>query len=276
MMRKLIKSLVVSKDLESHIDKMPKEVGSLGYDAWGFNSDINKIGVALFKKLYDHYFRVEADGLENIPKDGPCLIIANHSGQLPLDGTLIGIAMEMNPHSPRAPRAMIERFFPTVPFLGNLLNSVGAVIGDPLNCAKMLERGEAVIVFPEGIRGSGKLYNKRYQLQRFGNGFMHLAMKYNAPIIPVGVVGCEETIPAIANVKPLAKLLHVPYVPIALPFIFPAKVHLNFGKPMHFNHDQNETGREITEQEVTKQVEQVKSAIRGLINKGLAERKRIF
>lgn len=275
-MRKLIKSLVVSKDLESHIDKMPKEVGSLGYDAWGFNSDINKIGVALFKKLYDHYFRVDADGLENIPKDGPCLIIANHSGQLPLDGTLIGIAMEMNPHSPRAPRAMIERFFPTVPFLGNLLNSVGAVIGDPLNCAKMLERGEAVIVFPEGIRGSGKLYNKRYQLQRFGNGFMHLAMKYNAPIIPVGVVGCEETIPAVANVKPLAKLLGVPYVPIALPFIFPAKVHLNFGKPMHFKNQAEEAGREITEQEVTKQVEQVKSAIRSLINKGLAERKRIF
>jgi len=276
MMRKLIKSLVVSKDLESHIDKMPKEVGSLGYDAWGFNSDINKIGVALFKQLYDHYFRVEADGLENIPKDGPCLIIANHSGQLPLDGTLIGIAMEMNKHAPRAPRSMIERFFPTVPFLGNFLNSVGAVIGDPLNCAKMLQRGEAVIVFPEGIRGSGKLYSKRYQLQRFGNGFMHLAMKYNAPIIPVGVVGCEETIPAIANIKPLAKLLHVPYVPIALPFVLPAKVHLNFGKPMYFGNDNLEDEREVTEQEVTKQVEQVKSSIRALINKGLAERKRIF
>lgn len=271
MMRKLIKNLVVSKDLEKHIDRMPKEVGTLGYDAWGFNSDINKIGVALFKKLYDHYFRVEAYGLENIPKDGPCLIIANHSGQLPLDGTLIGVAMEMNEHAPRAPRAMIERFFPTVPFLGNLLNSVGAVIGDPLNCAKMLERGEAVIVFPEGIRGSGKMYNKRYQLQRFGNGFMHLAMKYNAPIIPVGVVGCEETIPAVANIKPLAKMLGVPYVPIALPFVFPAKVHLNFGKPLSF-----EGGADIAEQEVTQQVETVKSAIRSLINKGLAERKRIF
>jgi 1-acyl-sn-glycerol-3-phosphate acyltransferase len=276
MMRKLIKSLVVSKDLESHIDKMPKEVGSLGYDAWGFNSDINKIGVAVFKTIYDHYFRVEASGLENIPKDGPCLIISNHSGQLPLDGTLIGIAMEMNKEAPRAPRAMIERFFPTVPFLGNLLNSVGAVIGDPLNCAKMLERGEAVIVFPEGIRGSGKPYNKRYQLQRFGNGFMHLAMKHNAPIIPVGVVGCEETIPALANVKPLAKLLGVPYVPIALPFIFPAKVHLNFGKPMHFDATPTKPGTEITEQEVTQRVELVKNAIRGLINKGLAERKRIF
>lgn len=275
-MRKLIKSLVVSKDLESHIDKMPKEVGSLGYDAWGFNSDINKIGVAVFKTIYDHYFRVEASGLENIPKDGPCLIISNHSGQLPLDGTLIGIAMEMNKEAPRAPRAMIERFFPTVPFLGNLLNSVGAVIGDPLNCAKMLERGEAVIVFPEGIRGSGKPYNKRYQLQRFGNGFMHLAMKHNAPIIPVGVVGCEETIPALANVKPLAKLLGVPYVPIALPFIFPAKVHLNFGKPMHFDATPTKPGTEITEQEVTQRVELVKNAIRGLINKGLAERKRIF
>ena len=271
MMRKIIKRLVVSKDLEKHINRIPKTVGSLGYDAWGFNSDINKIGVALFKTLYDHYFRVETSGLENIPKDGPCLIVANHSGQIPLDGTLIGVAMEMNEYAPRAPRAMIERFFPTVPFIGNFLNSVGAVIGDPLNCAKMLERGEAVIVFPEGIRGSGKIYNKRYQLQKFGNGFMHLAMKYNAPVIPVGVVGCEETIPAIANLKSVARFLRIPYVPIALPFIFPAKVHLNFGKPLSF-----EGHAEIAEQEVTQRVETVKTDIRSLVNKGLAERKRIF
>src|SRR5262249_20160467 len=141
------------------------------------------------------------------PANGRLLIVGNHSGQLPMDGVLVGYALLTNPHGPRAARAMIERFFPTVPFLGNLLNGLGAVIGDPLNCAKMLEAGEAIIVFPEGIRGSGKPYRKRYELQRFGNGFVHLAMAHKTPILPVGIVGCEETMPSLGSIDPLARLL---------------------------------------------------------------------
>jgi len=144
------------------------------------------------------------------------------------------------------------------------------MLGDPINCAKMLENDEAVIVFPEGVRGSGKLYRDRYQLKRFGNGFMHLAMKYNTPIVPVGVVGCEETIPAIANIKPLARALGVPYVPVALPVIFPVKVRLNFGEPMYFDNS------EIPEEQVTERVEAVKAEIRKLIDKGLSEREGLF
>tara|TARA_Y100000991_G_scaffold202087_1_gene175651 strand:- start:176 stop:673 length:498 start_codon:yes stop_codon:yes gene_type:complete len=165
---------------------------------------------------------------------------------------------------------MIERFFPTVPWIGNLLNEMGAVLGDPVNCAKMLANGEAVIVFPEGVRGSGKLYRNRYQLKRFGNGFMHLAMKYRAPIVPVGVVGCEETIPAIANIKPLARMLGIPYAPVAMPVVLPAKVHLNFGPPMYFDD------LDIPEEQVTERVEQVKAEISRLIDKGLSERKTLF
>lgn len=165
---------------------------------------------------------------------------------------------------------MIERFFPTVPLLGNLLNQVGAVLGDPVNCAKILANGEAVIVFPEGIRGSGKLYKDRYQLKRFGNGFMHLAMKHKAPIVPVGIVGCEETIPAFANIKPLAKLLGVPYVPIAMPFIFPAKVILNFGEPMYFDDNV------VDEEHITERVDVIKNKISQLLDDGLRERKRLF
>ena len=132
---------------------------------------------------------------------------------------------------------MAERFFPTVPFIGNLINQVGGVIGDPTNCIKMLQNEEIVIVFPEGVRGSGKLYKKRYQLQRFGNGFMHIAMTYKTPIIPVGVVGCEETMPSLYDIKPLAKLIGVPYVPVTIPFPLPAKVIINFGEPMMFEGD---------------------------------------
>ena len=269
-LKSFLKETLVPKELDEHLNKINKPVGTLGYDPWGFNTDTNKIVLALYSGIYNKYFRVETTGIEHVPDTGPVLIVGNHSGQLPIDGTLIAYALASRKKSPRLPRAMIERFFPTVPFLGNLLNQIGAVLGDPVNCARMLENGEAIVVFPEGIRGSGKLYKDRYQLQRFGNGFLHLAMKHNTPIIPVGVVGCEETIPAIANIKPLAKLLNVPYVPIALPVIFPAKVHLNFGKPIYFKNE------DLTEEQVTRRVEKVKSAISDLISKGLNERQGIF
>lgn len=269
-LKSFLKTQLVTPEIEAQVEKIDKPIGSLGYDPWGFNSDTNKIILALFSGIYNKYFRVEVKGVENVPDSGPVLIIANHSGQLPIDGTLIAYAMSVRDKAPRLTRAMIERFFPTVPFIGNFLNQVGAVLGDPVNCSKMLEKGEAIIVFPEGVRGSGKLYKDRYQLKRFGNGFLHLAMQHNAPIVPVGVVGCEETIPAIANVKPLAKLLGVPYVPIALPFIFPAKVHLHFGKPIYFNKE------ELTEEQVSLRVDKVKKAISNLIAKGLDERESIF
>jgi 1-acyl-sn-glycerol-3-phosphate acyltransferase len=261
---------VVTPEVEAQIARMPKPVGSFGYDAWGYNENAARLGLGVVKLLYEKYFRVTAHGVENIPTHGPVLVIANHSGQLPMDGVLIGGAMAMNPHGPRAPRSMVERFFPTVPWLGNVLTGIGAVIGDPLNCIKMLEQGEAIIVFPEGVRGSGKLYRHRYQLQRFGNGFMHMAMQTGATIVPVGVVGCEETMPSFANIAPLARLLGLPYVPFGPLLPLPAKVYLNFGEAMCFDR----TAR--SEEEVTARVELVKDKIRALIERGLAERKSVF
>jgi 1-acyl-sn-glycerol-3-phosphate acyltransferase len=261
---------LVTPELEAMFARIPKPVGSFGYDAWGYNEQTFKLGMGVVRWLYEKYFRVVATGLENVPQQGRLLLIANHSGQLPMDGVLIGYALATNAHGPRAPRAMIERFFPTVPYLGNLLNGFGAVIGDPLNCIKMLEQDEAIIVFPEGVRGSGKLYRQRYQLQRFGNGFMHLAMHHDTPIIPVGVVGCEETMPSLANIAPLAKLLGVPYIPIGPLLPLPARVYLNFGKPLVFK------GKAENEEQVTARVEQVKEAVREQIAIGLKQRTTIF
>ncbi|MDN6318595.1 MAG: acyltransferase family protein [Marinobacter sp.] len=265
-----LKSRLVPRELDEHINRIRKPIGTLGYDPWGYNNETIKYGLSLAKLLYEKYFRVEARGVDHIPAEGPVLIVGNHSGQIPIDGVLIGYALASRQKSPRIPRAMIERFFPTVPWLGNFLNEVGAVLGDPVNCARMLANNEAIIVFPEGVRGSGKLYRDRYKLQRFGSGFMHLAMKHNATIVPVGVVGCEETIPAIANIKPLAKTLGLPYAPLAMPVVLPAKVHLNFGPPMYFD------GYDISEVQISERVEQVKSEIDRLIDKGLKERERLF
>ncbi|MFT4046620.1 MAG: lysophospholipid acyltransferase family protein [Solimonas sp.] len=261
---------IVTPDVEEQIARMPKPVGSFGYDAWGYNENAAKLGLGIVKLLYEKYFRVTAHGIENLPTHGRVLVVANHSGQLPLDGVLIGGAMALNPHGPRAPRAMVERFFPTVPWLGSMLTGIGAVIGDPLNCVKMLEQGEAIIVFPEGVRGSGKPWRQRYQLQRFGNGFMHLAMQTGAPIVPVGVVGCEETMPSLANIAPLAKLLGLPYVPLSPPLPLPARVYLNFGEAICFDR------AAYSEEDVTARVELIKDRIRELIDRGLNERTSVF
>lgn len=262
---------LVTPEIETLVARLRKPVGSFGYDPWGYNEETFKLALAVVKQAYDNYFRVIAHGLENIPKSGRLLVVPNHSGQLPIDGLLVGIAMATNPHGPRVPRAMIERFFPTVPWVGNFLNALGGVIGDPVNCARMLEMDEAIMVFPEGVRGSGKLYKQRYQLQRFGNGFMHLAVNHKTPIVPVAVIGCEETMPALANIKPLAKMLGIPYLPL-LPVYFPlpARVQIYFGKPMRFDScPQNE-------EEFTRRVDSVKAEITRLIEQGLARRESIF
>jgi 1-acyl-sn-glycerol-3-phosphate acyltransferase len=262
---------LLTPEIDEVMSKIPKPVGTYGYDPWGYNEDIAKVGVACTRWLYENYFRVTATGLENVPPRGRVLIVPNHSGQLPMDGVMIGYALATNPHGPRIARAMIERFFPTVPWLGNMLNAFGGVIGDPLNCSKMLEGDEAILVFPEGVRGSGKLYKDRYQLQRFGNGFMHLAMNHKTSIVPVGVVGCEETMPSLYNIKPLARLLGIPYAPVGPLLPLPARVYLNFGAPMHFKG-----GVSTSEDEVTEKVEQVKSRIRELIDVGLKQRTKIY
>lgn len=266
MVTNLLRRYLVPQELEAVFSTSTKRVGSLGFDRWGYNTDASRLALGVAKKFYDNYFHTEAFGLENVPREGRVLIIGNHSGYAPVDGVLIGVAVATNPHGSRLPRAMIERFFPTVPYVGNYMNALGAVVGEVQNCLDMLHQEEAIIVFPEGVRGTGKGYAKRYQLQRFGNGFMHLAIETNTPIIPVGVVGCEESLPMFGNVQPLADLLGIPYVPVALPFPLPTKVTLHFGKPLHFH------GPVDNEVAVTEQVEAVKTAINGLIAEGLAMR----
>lgn len=263
--RRLADKLITS-DIEALVARSEKRVGSFGYDPWGYNEQAVKLVLGAVKLLYERYFRVRAYGLENVPKSGPLLVVANHSGQLPMDGVLLGYALMTNPHGPRAPRAMIERFLPTVPWVGNLLNQFGGVTGDPGNCARMLERDEAILVFPEGARGAGKPYRKRYQLQAFGSGFMHLAMQHRVPVLPVGIVGCEETMPSLGSITPLARLLSVPYIPIAPPVPLPARVSLHFGAPMHFD------AAAVDEQAVAMRVEQVKAVIREGIDAGLRAR----
>lgn len=271
--KEIIQQITKPKEVDqSHdfITKFPNKVGSYGYDPWGFNINGIKPFVGLGRFFYENYFRVETHGLENIPKQGRCLVVANHSGQLPLDAMMLGYSMVTNQVAPRAPKGMYERFVPQVPFISSIFSQWGGTVGDPDNCIKMLQNEEAVIVFPEGARGISKPFTKRYQFQRFGLGFMYMALQTQSPIIPVGIVGCEESIINFGNVDFLQKLIKFPAAPALLPFVLPTKVIMNFGKPMYFKGD---ASREF---EVEEMVNEVKAEIKNLVNIGLKQRKSIF
>lgn len=269
-LKDVIENIIRPPGIDKVLDRAPTNVGSYGYDPWGFNLKSWKTTIGIGKFFFEKYFRVEAYGLENIPPKGRALIIANHSGQLPIDGFLLGYSILTSEVAPRACKAMMERFVPTVPFISSLFAEVGGVVGDPVNCSRMLEAEEAIMVFPEGARGISKPIGERYQLKRFGTGFMHLAVNHNTPVIPVGIVGCEEAIVSLANPKGLARMLRLPAAPLLIPVVWPTKVIIHIGEPMMFSSEYS------NEDMLEKYVEEVKSEVNRLIQLGLEKRKGIF
>jgi 1-acyl-sn-glycerol-3-phosphate acyltransferase len=173
-------------------------------------------------------------------------------------------------------RSMVEKFVPTVPFASYLFARWGQITGTPENCRRLLEDEEAILVFPEGARGIAKSFDKRYQLQEFGLGFLRLALATQTPIVPVAVIGAEEQAPAI-NVKPLAKLIGAPSFPIMPfpPFVplvpLPTRYRLYFGEPLQFTGDPDDDDDVIEEK-----VRRVKHTIQSMIQFGLKERKHVF
>ena len=262
--------MVNSEEWDELMSRFPTSVGSFGFDPWGYNAEGVKSFLGVGKVLHEKYFRVETHGLENIPPTGRVLIIANHSGQLPLDGFILGYTLLTNPHAPRVTKAMMERFIPTIPFFSSYMAKIGGAVGNPTNCKRMLEAEEAIVVFPEGSKGISKPFSQRYKLQKFGTGFMDLAVHNQAPIIPVGIVGFEEAIISMGNPKRLANALGMPSAPILIPAVFPSKVIINIGEPMYFDPG---IGHEVM---LESYVDDVKAEINRLIQKGLKERKGIF
>ena len=169
--------------------------------------------ISIARRVFD-YFRPEIHGIENVP-GGRVLLVPNHSGQLPFDGIVIAVACLLRAHVPRLVRAQAERWVPTLPFINEAFSRAGVVVGDPINCRNLLLEENAILVFPEGTNGSGKPWADRYHLRRFGRGFMRLALQTDAPIVPVAVVGGEESIISLHNWRGLAKLIGAPYVPIS-------------------------------------------------------------
>ncbi len=263
----------LAPEAEERLGSISAATNEYGVDPFGLDVDFAMSAVAPFVWLYKNYFRVAVTGIENVP-EGRVLLISNHSGQLPFDGAMIGIAMMIEANPSRVIRAMVDHWVPSLPFASTFMARCGQVVGTPENCRRLLAADESILVFPEGMKGIQKLFRQRYQLEAFGSGFMRLALDTDTPIVPIAVVGAEEQAPAIAELKSIAKLVNLPSLPITptlVPFPLPVKYHIGFGEPMRF------TGRpDDDEDELERKVRQVRSTIQTMLQTKLAERKHVF
>ena len=270
----------LAEELSARSARIPTEVNEYGYDRFGLSPSTSTYGLLPMAWIYRHYFRVETRGIERVP-EGRVLLIANHAGNtFAWDGAMLAASLFLEAEPPRIVRGMGEYFLSTIPFFNVMMHRFGTVVGTPENCVQLLDRGEAIMAFPEGERGFVKTYSQRYQLQRFGLGFLRLALETDTPIVPIGIVGGEEQSPGLANIRPLGRLIGSPAFPITLTFPLlgpagfiplPVKYHIRFGEPLRFEGDPTEEDAHVAEK-----VEVVKGAIRGLIRQGRADRKTWF
>ncbi len=269
----------MSSEIEERLRKVPNRLNEYGFDPFGLSPEWVRTTALPGLLLYRSYFRVETHDIDRMPP-GRVLVIANHAGQLPFDAMMLQTALLLEAEPPRIARGMGEYWIPQLPLVSFAAARSGALVGTPHNCAQMLHHGECVAVFPEGVRGMNKLFRDRYQLQRFGTGFMRLALETHTPIVPVGIVGSEEQQPGFANLSGVARLLGMPAFPLTLGFPWlgplgmmplPVKYRIYFGEPIYFDGDADEEDAAIQQR-----VDVVKQQITAMLEHGVAERAGVF
>jgi 1-acyl-sn-glycerol-3-phosphate acyltransferase len=253
-------------------------------DEFGYDPVYEQRVLPVFEFLYDKYFRVEVYGAEHVPREGRCLLVANHSGVLPVDGMMLRLAVRREHPDHRDVRWLAEDAIFHFPFLGSFTNRVGAVRACQENAERLLGNGSLVAVFPEGMKGIGKLFRERYKLQRFGRGgFVKLCLRTRTPIVPVAIVGSEETNPMLARIEYLTKALGIPYLPVTPTFpllgplgILPAptKWKIFFGPRIALDT----YGPEATDDEilVARLAEGVRAEIQSMLDRAIAERRSVW
>ena len=240
--------------------------GTWDVDDFGFERQWAEIFLPLFRVVYRRYWRVDTEGINNIPPGG-ALLVSNHAGVMPFDASMIKLAV-FDLAGERHVRTLIASWMFRQPFVGMFMRRTGQTLGHPDDTRRLLDNGELVLVFPEGVRGTGKPFSERYKLRRFGRGgFVQAALRSGVPIVPISVIGSEETYPMFGDIKPLAKLLGLPYVPITPlgPIPLPSKWQIRFHAPVRTDHmdpaaaDDAATVMDLTEQ------------VRGIIQQGLID-----
>lgn len=259
----------LSAEIRARVDRLELPFGPNGIDPYGVSKEkLARVGVAL-GGLYRHYFKIKCHGIENIPKRGRAMLVANHSGGYAVDAGMLAAACFFEMEPPRLAHGMAEKFIAKMPFLSDWANRVGQLTGLPQHAKRLLEDERLLMVFPEGVKGTAKLYRERYSLVQFGTGFVRLAMETRTPVVPTAVLGGGEAVPTIANLRWLGRLIGAPYVPItpyllALPL--PVNIEFRFGEPMLLEGSGQES-----DEVIARAVEQVRERIRQLIDSGRKE-----
>ncbi len=256
------------------------EVDDFGYDA----ELTDQVLLSLVRPLYRDYFRVEVRGVENIPATGGALVVANHSGTLPLDALMTQVAIHDHHPAGRHLRLLAADLVFMLPVVNELARKAGHTLACSEDAQLLLERGEVVGVMPEGFKGLGKPFSERYKLQRFGRGgFVATALRTGTPIVPCSVVGAEEVYPMVGNAKTLARLLGLPYFPVTptFPWLGPAgllplptKWSIEFGEPIATDGYPPEAADDPML--VFNLTDQVRETIQHTLYKLLVERRSVF
>ncbi len=253
-------------------------------DDFGFDPVYEERVMPLFNFLYERWFRVECEGAHHIPDEGRCLLVGNHSGTIPYDGAMLKVAVRKEHPKHRDVRWLAEDFIFHFPFLGSFTNRVGAVRACQENAERLLRQEALVAVFPEGIKGIGKLFKERYKLQRFGRGgFIKLCLRTGTPVVPVAIVGAEETHPMLLRIQSLGSALGLPYIPVTPTFPLlgplgllpaPTKWKIVFGAPMAFEgYGPEAEGDEIL---VARLAEQVRGTIQEMLDRTVGARQSVW
>ncbi|UCE85449.1 MAG: acyltransferase family protein [Deltaproteobacteria bacterium] len=213
------------------------------YDALGFSPQVARTAFPFFYGLYRFYFRVESEGHAQIPGRGPVILAGNHGGLLPLDGAMTVLDVLLHTDPPRLPRAIVEHWAGTLPWVNVFYARVGQVIGTRENFADLLDHGQLVLVYPEGVDGIRKPVSQRYRLQKFHMGFVEEALRARAPIIPVATIGSDDQTPILYDLKSIARWLGLPALPITPTFPwfgplgllpYPVRYRIVYGEPLDF------------------------------------------
>ena len=261
-------------DFAQRMDELKRRYG---FDPYGPDMRTVHAAARVCALFHRFYFRTEIHGIDRVP-EGRVLIAANHSGQVPIDAAILGCALLFDSPRPRLVRAMVDRWVANFPYVLNYFSRIGSVTGNRETATKLLTEDEALLVFPEGMRGISKPFTRRYQLQPFGHGFLRIALETNSPILPVGIIGAEEQYINLGNSERLARLLKMPVYPL-IPQMFipfgqvplPTKYRLYFGEPLKFRGRFNADSDEIAGK-----VHVVQKAIQDQLNTGLRQRRGVF
>ncbi len=246
-----------------------------GYDLFGLHLRSLARAAIIGRPLYRRYFRVASHGIEHIPAAGPAILVANHGGALPVDATMLCLDVLFRSQPLRIPRAVVDRFVPLLPFVSTAMARLGAVSGTRANVRRLLERGELLAIWPEGISGVAKSFRQRYRLQDWRVGHAELAIRHRAPVVPVAIIGAEESWPVLARVRAF-HMFGAPYLPIpAVPWPLPAHYQIHYGSPIALHMDLPPDAADDPGV-LAQAAARVRGAVRALIHHALTRRRGVF